>query len=70
MCSHHNLWRNEDGACFLWRLVDATYVDNFDLGRADDVAWVRHLVVDEVVHWARGGRATELHGIYRKKTVR
>lgn len=55
---------------FLWRLVDATYADNFDLRRDDDVRELRRLVVAEAVHWATGGRATELHGVYRKKTLR
>lgn len=56
--------------CFLWRLTDATYTDNFDLSKSDDVAWLRHLVTAEAVHWASGGRSTELHGVYRKKIVR
>lgn len=56
--------------CFLWRLVDTTYADNFDLAKAEDLACLRQLVVAEAVHWATGGRATELHGVYRKKTVR
>lgn len=47
-----------------------TYADNFDLTKADDAAWLRHLVAAEAVHWASGGRSTELHGVYRKKTVR
>lgn len=55
---------------FLWRLVDAAYADNFDLRRDDDVRELRRLVVAEAVHWATGGRATELHGVYRKKTLR
>ena len=55
---------------FLWRLVDATYSDNFDLRRDDDLRALRSLVVAEAVHWATGGRSTELHGVYRKKTLR
>jgi SAM-dependent methyltransferase len=55
---------------FLWRLVDATYSDNFDLANAQDLAYLRALVQAEIVHWAFGGRSTELHGIYRKKNIR
>lgn len=55
---------------FLWRLVDATYSDNFDLGSNEDVAALRKIIIAEAVHWATGGRSTELHGIYRKKTLR
>ncbi len=54
---------------FLWRLVDATYCDNFDLGSIADVACLREVVAAEAVHWAMGGRSTELHGIYRKKRL-
>lgn len=55
--------------CFLWRMIDATYTDNYDLRNADDVEVLRGLVVDELVHWASGGRSTELHGAYRRKEV-
>lgn len=54
---------------FLWRLVDATYGDNFDLSRNEDLEHMRALVAAEVEHWMEGGRSTELHGIYRKKLV-
>jgi SAM-dependent methyltransferase len=55
---------------FLWRLVDATYSDNFVLDQHDDLRWLRDLVVAEAVHWASGGRSTELHGVYRKKLLK
>jgi SAM-dependent methyltransferase len=55
---------------FFWRLIDATYADNFDLSRADDLRHLRELVVAEATHWATGGRSTELHGVYRKKILR
>lgn len=55
---------------FLWRLIDATYGDNFHLDRPDELAHLHDLIVAEVVHWATGGRSTELHGVFRKKTVR
>lgn len=53
--------------CFLWRLVDLAYVDNYHLGRADDLATLRSLVVAEYLHWRDGGRAVELHGAFVKK---
>jgi SAM-dependent methyltransferase len=52
---------------FLWRLVDATYSDNFDLSNQEDLEHLRRLVRAEAVHWACGGRSTELHGVYRRK---
>ncbi|MES2635579.1 MAG: class I SAM-dependent methyltransferase [Pseudomonadota bacterium] len=54
---------------FLWRLVELTYGDNFDLSKPEDLQWVRRLIAAEITHWATGGRSTELHGVYRKKTV-
>lgn len=53
--------------CFLWRLFDVAYADNFDLGDADDVALVHEAVCAEVEHWAGGGLGTELHGVFRSK---
>jgi SAM-dependent methyltransferase len=55
--------------CFLWRLVDATYADNYDLSDLDDVEVLRQLIADEVMHWTSGGRPTELHGVYRRREV-
>lgn len=55
--------------CFLWRMIDATYTDNYDLRDADDVDALRGLIADELVHWAAGGRSTELHGAYRRKEL-
>jgi SAM-dependent methyltransferase len=55
---------------FLWRLVDATYADNYRLDDAADLQHLRELVAAEFAHWATGGRATELHGVYRKKELR
>lgn len=54
---------------FLWRLVDATYSDNYDLCREEDMHYLRGLVAAEAAHWTCGGRSTELHGIYRKKML-
>jgi SAM-dependent methyltransferase len=55
--------------CFLWRMIDATYTDNYDLRNADDVEVLRGLIADEFVHWTDGGRSTELHGAYRRKEL-
>ncbi|MFN8737944.1 MAG: class I SAM-dependent methyltransferase [Betaproteobacteria bacterium] len=52
---------------FLWRLVDATYSDNFNLEAAEDLNHLRDLVVAEAIFWSRGGRSTEMHGVFRKK---
>jgi SAM-dependent methyltransferase len=52
---------------FLWRLVDATYSDNFHLDDPEHLEHLRALVRAEALHWACGGRSTELHGVYRRK---
>lgn len=54
---------------FLWRLVDATYGDNFVLSNDEDVRHLKDLVAAEAMHWVSGGRSTELHGVYRKKFI-
>lgn len=54
---------------FLWRLTDATYGDNYRMDDPGDVAHLKALVAAEALHWVLGGRATELHGVYRKKVV-
>lgn len=54
---------------FLWRLVDATYGDNFHLSNEEDVRHLKRLVAAEFMHWVAGGRSTELHGVYRKKFI-
>jgi hypothetical protein len=52
--------------CFLWRLVNLAYSDNYDLSQPDDLAWVKAAVRAEIAHFNAGGRATELHGVFRK----
>jgi SAM-dependent methyltransferase len=54
---------------FLWRLVDATYGDNFTLSDSGDLAHLKQLVTAEALHWVSGGRSTELHGVYRRKRI-
>ena len=53
--------------CFLWRLVDLAYADNYDLANADDIAWIHRAVDAELAHYRAGGHPTELHGVYRKR---
>lgn len=55
--------------CFLWRLVDPTYCDNYSMASAEDVNLLRGLVIAEAMHWVNGGRGTELHGVYRKRKL-
>jgi SAM-dependent methyltransferase len=52
---------------FLWRLADVSYAANFDLDKAADRELLVQAVVEEAVHWAQGGRSTEMHAVYRSK---
>jgi SAM-dependent methyltransferase len=54
---------------FLWRLVDATYSDNFDLAAKEDLNCLHDLVAAEAIYWSNGGRSTEMHAVFRKKYV-
>lgn len=55
--------------CFLWRLVDLAYSDNYDLSREGDVLRIHSLVEQELAHFRNGGRPTELHGTFRKRAL-
>ncbi|MEW9571390.1 class I SAM-dependent methyltransferase [Rhodanobacter sp. Si-c] len=52
---------------FLWRLVDVAYAANFDLDDEADRKLLERAVVEEAMHWAQGGRGTEMHAVYRSK---
>ncbi|MBN3782355.1 class I SAM-dependent methyltransferase [Burkholderia sp. Ac-20345] len=53
--------------CFLWRLTDTTYCDNFDITSPKDLAHLKDLIIAEAMHWISGGRGTEMHAVYRRK---
>ncbi len=55
--------------CFLWRIVDLAYAENYDLAKQEDVEWLQRAVTAEVNHFRSGGRPTELHGIYRRPAL-
>jgi hypothetical protein len=50
-------------------MMDVVYSDNFDLGSSRDVADLKALVLAEAVHWASGGRSTEMFAVYGKKFI-
>lgn len=51
--------------CFLWRLLNQTYSENYDMAKPDDVALVESLVEAELAHLKGGGKPTELFAVYR-----
>lgn len=55
--------------CFLWRIVDLAYADNYDLENQEDVSWIQQAVSAEIRHFRSGGRPTELHGVYRRPAI-
>lgn len=55
--------------CFLWRLTDSAYSDNYNLSDPVDRAWLIQLINAEIIHFQTGGRGTELFAIYRPRTL-
>jgi SAM-dependent methyltransferase len=55
--------------CFLWRLVNLAYSDNYDIATVEDREWVTKAVAAELQHFRAGGRPTELFGVYRPRNV-
>jgi SAM-dependent methyltransferase len=55
--------------CFLWRLMNLAYSDNYDLTKKEDRMWISKAVQAECAYFKDGGRGTELHGVYRKRVI-
>lgn len=64
-------WFHEESAytrnCFLWRLINLDYSDNYSLDKPEDRNLIIKMVEAEIGHYAKGGISTELHGIYTPK---
>jgi len=58
------IWRRN---CFLWRLVNSVYFNNYDLNSQEDRNIVLSFVAAEYNLWKRGGRPTESYGVYRRR---
>jgi SAM-dependent methyltransferase len=52
---------------FLWRLTDVAYAGNFNLDDSGDRELLVEAAVQEAMHWAQGGRCTEMHAVYKSK---
>jgi ubiquinone/menaquinone biosynthesis C-methylase UbiE len=50
--------------CFLWRLVNLAYSDNYKMNDPEDTSWIVKAVQSEINYFRNGGRGTELYGIY------
>jgi SAM-dependent methyltransferase len=53
--------------CFLWRLFDLSYMDNYDVNLPEDYAIIERAVNLEIQHHLQGGKPTALNGIYKKR---
>lgn len=54
--------------CFLWRIIDQAYLNNFDIDSAIDRAWLQKIIIAELSAYGEGIQGSELFGIYKKKT--
>lgn len=54
--------------CFLWRLVDLAYAENYRMDSDEDLLWLQRAVNLELDHFRSGGRPTELHGVFRRRS--
>ena len=55
--------------CFLWRLTDTSYCDNYDLKSTEDLNYLKSLIQAEAMYWINGGKGTELHGVYKRRQI-
>lgn len=53
--------------CFLWRLFENAYFENYDLANEAHRRIVLEIVAAEYNFWKKGGRPTECFGIYRPR---
>jgi SAM-dependent methyltransferase len=53
--------------CFLWRLVNPDYFNNYDLNNQEDRYLILSLIAAEYNLWKSGGRPTESHSVYRRR---
>jgi SAM-dependent methyltransferase len=56
--------------CFLWRLFNLAYCDNYDLDDAQDRDIVERAMQLEIEFMRNGGRPTAMWGVYRAKDAR
>lgn len=56
--------------CFLWRLINLAYSDNFNILKSDDRSRIISMVNAEAAHFQAGGRGTELFGVYRPRLMK
>lgn len=56
--------------CFLWRLINLAYSDNYDVTKSSDRMLIIRMVNSEIAHFQTGGRGTELFGVYRPRVLK
>jgi len=53
--------------CFLWRLFNLSYLDNYNMNKLEDIDIIEKAIQLEVAFLREGGRPTALWGVYRLK---
>lgn len=54
--------------CFLWRLVNLAYQDNYSLTNPEDIEIIDRAIELEVEHFKAGGHPTTFNGVFVKTT--
>jgi SAM-dependent methyltransferase len=57
------------GNCFLWRIINQAYSDNYNINNSEDRLWIAKLVNAEINYFRSGGIGTELNGIYKPRKI-
>lgn len=55
--------------CFLWRLVNLAYNDNYNLTDSADIEIIKSFVEAELDCFYQGGKGTELFGVYKPRQL-
>lgn len=56
-------------SCFLWRIMNLAYCENYDPANEIDREWIYKIVKSEINHFRNGGKTTELHGVFTPKKI-
>lgn len=55
--------------CFLWRLVNLAYCNNYDLNRQEDRLEIIRLINAELAFYFSGGKPSELYGVFKPRAT-
>jgi len=55
--------------CFLWRTINLAYSKNFNICQINDRKLIAEMVRAEMQYYRKGGRGTELFGVYKRRDL-